>query len=226
MNSSFGQDGGTNYWGTQIETSYTYPLKKGWKANGKLSSRIFWVKDGQASEETSKKTPAMDVIRFSLAVAKNHSPFLSYGMGYLIGGEQEFGGEFTRENRLFQQVTFSQLLKGRTRLAQQIRLEERFMENGDKLRLRTKFTYELPLQGSSLDPGEWYLLGEYEILMDLRKKAVRNAFLYDNRFQMNLGRYTNRLKKIEYGLGYYLTTVSQAGTKERFWFVRFALFLN
>ncbi|AGA78779.1 DUF2490 domain-containing protein [Echinicola vietnamensis] len=224
--STFGQDGSNTYWGTQLETSYTYRLPKGWKANGKLYTRIFWAKDAQAREENSKTAPAMDVIRFSLAIAKNHSPFFSYGMGYLIGGEREYGGAFIRENRLFQQVTFSQLLKGRSRFAQQIRLEERFLENGNRLRLRLKFTYELPLQGNNLDPKEWYLLGEYEAMMNLRRQDEQSTFFSDNRFQLNFGRYTQKLKKIEYGVGYYLTDISKVADKEKFWFIRFALFLN
>ncbi|AWW31998.1 hypothetical protein DN752_18685 [Echinicola strongylocentroti] len=226
IQSSFAQGHKRDYFGTQIGTSFTYPLPRGWKANGKLYTRIFWAKDGQNNEELGKNAPAMDVIRFTLAVAKSHSPFFSYGMGYLIGGEQEFGGGYDRENRLFQQVTFSQLLKGRARLAQQIKLEERFMESGNRVRLRTKFSYELPLQGKNLDPSEWYLLGEYELLMDLRNKQARNAFFYDNRLQLNIGRYTMKMKKIEYGIGYYLTTISKSSDKEQFWFLRFGLFLN
>lgn len=217
---------GNDYVGNEVEASYTQQIKNGWKANGKLYMKVFWSPRGERERVPDQVVSERDKMRISFTVAKNHSPFLSYGFGYLYGGQEVFTDAYKSENRLYQQITFSQLLKGRIRLSEQVKLEERFFKDGNMLRLRTKFAYELPLQGKSLDPGEWYFLGVYEQLMDLRAKEKRNAFLYENRFQANAGRYTKKLKKIEYGIGYYRSIISKAGEKENFWFFRLGLFLN
>lgn len=224
IHNGYGQGG--KYLGGELETAYTQELKKGWMLNGKLYLKMFWFKDENEVSEESDEVADLNNLRLSFTVARQHSPFFSYGFGYLYGGQQAFTGDFTPENRLFQQVTFSQLVRGKARLSEQIKLEERFFESGNRMRLRGKFAYEMPLQGKNVDLGEWYLLGVYEPLFDLRPEEERNALLYEHRFQVNLGKYTLKQKKIEYGVGYYLSTVSKAGDKQEFWLVRLGIFLN
>jgi hypothetical protein len=99
------------------------------------------------------------------------------------------------EHRITQQFVFFSKAKF-IRLAHRIRLEERIFNEDFILRLRYRFSYDKPLQGETIDPGEYYGL-------------IANEFLYStnfdiddlqNRFSIGVGKVFKNKQKLQFKL--------------------------
>ncbi|MEX2514320.1 MAG: DUF2490 domain-containing protein [Cyclobacteriaceae bacterium] len=199
--------------------------EKGWKVNGKILDDLYFLQDIANRSEGLQTDLSFDQFEYSLTTAKSISPFLNLAFGYLYGDVSPFSEGSNNEHRLVQQITISQLFT-RTRLSEQIRVEERFFGRGYRTRLRIKFALEVPLEGIKLDPGEWYLVSSNETLLDLRPRMQRNAFYTENRMQVSFGKFASNRNKTEYGIGYHLARINQNGLVENYIYFRTGFYIS
>lgn len=211
--------------GWQSEFAYTVGLGKGWKVNGKILGDLFLLRDVEGDRRNTATILDLNQFEYSVTGSKSFSPFFNVAFGYLYGDVTPFAYGTRDEHRFFQQVTFSQLLH-RIRLSEQIKFEERIFSTGYRSRLRIKVAVEIPLQGVSLDPGEWYIISSNEALLDLRSSDERNAFYTENRFQLSFGKLAVNKNKFEYGFGYHRAAMNQLGDREHYLYLRTGFFIS
>lgn len=110
-------------------------------------------------------------------------PFFDEGLGY--------------EHRSMQQIGFVSYL-GERRIGHRFRAEQRFRRSGYINRFRYRLSYDFPLTGQELDPGEKYFIVSNEILFSINKE--RRGL--DNRSYAALGWFFNSKRKLETGIQY------------------------
>ncbi|MHA7814891.1 MAG: DUF2490 domain-containing protein [Pseudohaliea sp.] len=117
-------------------------------------------------------------------------------------------------NRLIQQ--FATVMRLRTmRLAHRVRTDQTFTDGEDvALRLRYRLAAELPLSGTTLEPGENYLVVSNEPIFS----AQSDEFEIENRFVLTLGRLMTRDRKVELSMDYRADKFIQDGFRHRLWF--------
>ncbi|WP_460547408.1 DUF2490 domain-containing protein [Hymenobacter daeguensis] len=121
-------------------------------------------------------------------------PRLKLGGGYTFLNTHPYGrhpvadaGTYP-EHRFYEDVTLSDTL-GRFSLAQRVRLEQRWigvpgasgpLSNSSvwqrQNRIRYQLAVEFPLQGPTLDDGEWYLTGFDEVFLNFGREITGNVF--------------------------------------------------
>ena len=82
-----------------------------------------------------------------------------------------------------------------------------------QLRLRYRFSGELPLQGQSLNEGEWYLISSAEQIASVE----RSKWEWEQRLSSAFGYYFNAKNKVEIGLDYRLDDFTQGDGRHRIW---------
>lgn len=116
--------------------------------------------------------------------------------GYMFRHEDPFeGGGFAYEHRFMQQFTFISFLRD-NRLGHRIRTEQRVKHDEFENRVRYRLSYDFPLSGQSLNPGEKYLILSNEGLTTFNTEE----FSVSNRFYVGLGWYFSSKQKFESGL--------------------------
>ncbi|MGN8226634.1 DUF2490 domain-containing protein [Gracilimonas sp. BCB1] len=153
----------------------------------------------------------------------------SYGLsaGTKIGGGYYYRlstpmvDGYQYEHRFLQQVGFVSYL-GDRRLAHRLRLEQRVRSSSYQNRLRYRLSYDFPLEGEKLDPGEKYL-----ILKDEMMTAFNNDEAdAENRASVGLGWYFNSKQKFELGLQYRTQDIFSDGGISHLFLVRTSYYLN
>lgn len=106
-------------------------------------------------------------------------------------------GQATPEHRAYQDITFASTY-GRLQLAHRLRLEQRWLGQLNEAnprqvagweyqhRARYQIEAEIPLQGPTIDDGEWYLNFFDELFISFGKNVGRNVF-NQNRISGGLG---------------------------------------
>jgi len=143
------------------------------------------------------------------------SPKLNFAASYTYQRNNPFNGNYTNEHRFWQQAIFSIPLSN-GRITNRFRFEERFIQN--KLtqqyplstRLRYQLGYNRPLQGKTLDKGEYYLNTYNEFYFSLT--GAKNAVYSENWSYLGFGLDLGKAGKIE--LGYLFQTLVRNPTKD------------
>lgn len=181
-------------------------LKNDWYLNAKIESRQLWQKgDFNGEVDTKYKYVLTD---FSLITAKKVGLNSRLAGGYLIRVED--GQLF---HRFIQQYIIVQRLSG-FRLAHRF-LSDQTFSNSEKpeFRIRYRITSEIPLNGESVDPGEFYLKINNEYLNSLQESE------YDLEIRLTplLGYDVTDSFKIETGLDYRVNSFLNKNTRHSFW---------
>ena len=126
-------------------------------------------------------------------IGKRLNPFVKVDMGYQYRIEN---GENT--HRTIQQVAILQR-SNFFRMGHRIRTDQTFFnEESILLRLRYRYTVQVPLQGTDLDPGEKYLTVSNEVIYMYQDSEDD----IENRLVASLGFYVDDNTKYEVGLDY------------------------
>lgn len=117
--------------------------------------------------------------------------------GYYYRWSEPLLDGYNYEHRFLQQLGFVSYF-GDRRVAHRVRLEQRVRSSSYQNRLRYRLSYDFPLEGERLDPGENYLI--------LKNEAM-TAFNIDeadaeNRLTGGIGWYFNNNYKFELNLQY------------------------
>lgn len=128
---------------------------------------------------------------FQFFLTKRLNPFYRVSLGYQFGFEPNNPGS----HRLIQQVSYI-VRPGNLTIGHRLRSDQTFYkEEALKIRLRYRFSLELPLQGQALDPGEFFLLASEEVLFAYQDFA----FGFENRLVFNTGFMINPSQKLQFG---------------------------
>lgn len=116
-------------------------------------------------------------------------------------------------NRFIQQ--FASVMRLRNmRLAHRVRTDQTFTDGEDvELRLRYRLAAEIPLDGTSLEPGENYLVISNEPIFSVQS----GDFEIENRFVATLGRLLSADEKLEVSIDYRTDKFIQEGFRQRLW---------
>ena len=127
-----------------------------WRINSKLEGRQIFFKNSFPKGFKQKKFNRLDV---ELMATKSVSPLQAWGGGYLI---RRADNSFT--HRFIQQYVITRRLPA-SRIAHRFRTDQTFVKDESvQLRLRYRLSWEKPLNGYELDPGEFYLKVNNEYL--------------------------------------------------------------
>ncbi|UZD22952.1 DUF2490 domain-containing protein [Algoriphagus halophytocola] len=205
LETSFAQDP-QFFTGFFPEAALTKKLKNDQKIIFKIEHQdIFYNNSGDQKDElqfTHYRTDLMGFYDFKL----NPSKSIAFGVFHRIQ-------KGANANRIIQQFAAVNRLRG-LKLAHRFRTDQTFTK-GDPLeiRLRYRLATEIPLSGSTLDPGEHYLLLSNEPIFSLQG----GEFEIENRLVLSLGKLIASSQKLEWSLDYRTDKFIQEGFRTRLW---------
>lgn len=181
-------------------------LRNDWSLNMKIESRQLFRRGGiNGIVDKNYKYVLTD---FSIIAAKKIGLNSRIGGGYLIRVEE--GG---LSHRFIQQYIIVQKLSG-FRLAHRFSTDQTFSESEKpEFRLRYRIASEIPLNGESVDPGEFYLKINNEYISSLQSLA------YDLEIRLVplIGYDITDRFKVETGLDYRVKSFISDNTKHNYW---------
>lgn len=152
---------------------------------------------------------AYDQTDIQMFVEGRLNPFFRIAAGYQY--RLEGGGE--NSHRLIQQAAFLQRMTG-FRLGHRLRTDQSlYASDAMKLRLRYRLSLEIPLEGQSLDAGEFYLLFSGEPIYSLQD-AVSDL---ETRLVGSLGYFINSSSKLEAGPDYRVEGWLDGPVRQNLW---------
>lgn len=173
------------------EFSFTWKPEGRWAYNATFSGRNIWMEGSEQLAESYNwaHLEARLFATYELFGGNN------VGGGYQYRTTDPFEAESGYEHRLMQQYAFITYTEAR-RFGHRIRSEQRIRERGTLQRFRYRLSYDFPLQGQQLDPGEPYMILSNEVLWSLAREVSE----LDNRVFVGIGWALSRKRKIETGL--------------------------
>lgn len=170
--------------------SMNHKFNHKWTLNTQILARETFNQFG--SEDISATTDRMEsktFITYSLFNQRKVS------LGYMYRSLDPFRKGRGYEHRISQQFAFlSKIIS--YRIAHRIIAEERIFKNDFIFRLRYRFSYDQPLEGEILDPGEWYLVFSNELLFSFESgdQALQN------RLSAGIGKLFKKNQKLQFSL--------------------------
>ncbi|MDD4108081.1 MAG: DUF2490 domain-containing protein [Prolixibacteraceae bacterium] len=193
--------------GTLPSLNFNKGLNKDWSLNLKAESRISFLQGEFGTNPPSDFE--FQVADFAFTTARKTGLNNSLAGGYLIRlkGSQTY-------HRLIQQFTLVRRYES-FRLAHRISSDQTFnSEEPWELRLRYRITFEIPLNGQSVDPGEFYLKLNNEYLNSWEEKEAD----LEIRLSPLTGYGFKDSNKLEFGLDYRLSSFLDGYSRNSFWF--------
>jgi hypothetical protein len=171
------------------DISVNIKLNEHYTINSKVEAfQLFLERDDADSPLWINKFEGADL---QLFITRRLNPFSRASLGYQYGFEPGDPGSHRFIQQYLQVSRFRNLTFG-----QRLRSDQTFTtDKATKLRLRSRISFEIPLQGQSLDPMEFFLLVSDEILYAYQKPSHS----LENRFVLNAGYMINPSQKLQFG---------------------------
>lgn len=181
-------------------------LQNDWSVNTKLESRQLFQK-GEINGISDKEYSYI-LTDLSLIAAKKIGLNSRIAAGYLVRLKN---GVFF--HRFIQQYVLIQRMTG-FRLAHRIMFDQTFSEAEDpEFRFRYRITSEIPLDGETINPGEFYLKLNNEYVHSLQA----SEYDLEVRLVPLIGYDISKKFKIETGLDYRVSSFINDKTKHSYW---------
>ncbi|MEZ4953131.1 MAG: DUF2490 domain-containing protein [Saprospiraceae bacterium] len=196
----------TYQFGSLPSINLNYKLKKGWSANFKIESRQL-LQRGTFNMDKDKSYEYL-LTDYSLIVAKKIGLNARLSGGYLFRFR-----EGQAIHRLIQQYTITQRLPS-LRLAHRVVTDQTFSNVDDtEYRLRYRLATEMPLNGQSADPKEFYIKISNEYLNSMQSAE------YDLEIRLVplLGYTATEKQKVEFGMDYRVNSFLEKNARHSFW---------
>jgi hypothetical protein len=143
-----------------------------------------------------------------LFMGRRINPFSSLAVGYQYGIES--GDKNT--HRIIQQYAYA-IKPGAIKWAHRIRADQTFYDDDPvKLRFRYRFSFEVPLQGLSVDYNEFYFVSTNELLYALQD----NEQEYEYRLALFSGYFFRNNNKLQFGAEYRVKSTNSSN-KQNVW---------
>ena len=183
-----------------------YKLKNDWSSNFKIESRQL-LQRGMFNSDSNRNYEYI-LTDFSLITAKKVGLNSRISGGYLLRFR-----DGNAIHRLIQQFAVTQILP-RFRLAHRVVTDQTFLPaEATEYRLRYRLATEIPLNGQSADPKEFYLKISNEYL-----NSIQNSdYDLEIRFVPLLGYAISEKHKIEFGLDYRVNSFLDQYARHSFW---------
>lgn len=196
----------TYQWGVLPSVNLNKKLKNDWSLNTKVEGRHMF-QSGEINGVFFEKNKYV-LTDFSLILAKKVGLNSRVGAGYLIRVE---GAELS--HRFIQQYIIVQKL-ARFRFAHRFLADQTISETErPQFRIRYRMTSEIPLNGESVDPKEFYVKLNNEYVNSLQAKE------YDLEIRLIplLGYGFSDILKMETGLDYRVNSFLHNSTRNSYW---------
>lgn len=150
-------------------------------------------------ENFSRPTQAQQTERVDARAFLSYSFFRKrkLSVGYMYRKTQPFEENPGYEHRLTALYSFQNYAQA-WRLGHRFMAEQRWRSSSNQLRMRYRFSGDVPLQGQKLDVNEFYFLASNEVVL----AADSESFSLENRFISLLGRQMSQHIKLEIGAEY------------------------
>jgi hypothetical protein len=193
--------------GTLPSLNLNKGINSNWSLNLKAESRLRFIQGEFGGNSTSDLN--LQLADFALSASRKTGLNNALAGGYLVRlrGEQAF-------HRIIQQFTIVKRYES-FRMAHRFSSDQTFnSDNPWELRLRYRITAEIPLNGQSVDPGEFYLKLNNEYLnswqesepdLEIRMVPLAGFVFKDS-------------NKLEFGLDYRLSSFIDGSSRNSFWF--------
>ncbi len=122
---------------------------------------------------------------------------LKIGGGYYYRWSEPLLDGYNYEHRFLQQLGFVSFI-GDRRVGHRVRLEQRIRSSSYQNRLRYRLSYDFPLEGERLDPGENYIILKNEAMTAFNADEADA----ENRLTGGIGWYFSNQYKFELNLQY------------------------
>jgi hypothetical protein len=197
----------TYLWGTLPSLNLNTGIGGDWSLNLKAETRLRFMQGEFGGSATSDLN--FQLADFALTASRKTGLNNALAGGYLIRfrGEQTF-------HRFIQQFTIVKRFET-FRMAHRFSSDQTFQsESPWELRVRYRIAAEIPLNGQSVDPGEFYLKLNNEYLNSWEEGEpdleIRFVPLAGYEFTDN--------NKVEFGLDYRLSSFIDGNSRNSFWF--------
>lgn len=172
------------------QVNVNLPLATNWRLNTKVESRPLISAGEWGSQLSDFEYRLTDL---SILAARKIGPGQSISGGYLL---RSLPGEF--RHRLIQQYAFTQTFSA-FRLGHRLVSDQTFAPTAPTIiRFRYRLSFELPFNGQSVDPAEFYLKLSHEYLNILQSRT----YDLEIRGMPTLGYLISDHSKLELGLDY------------------------
>lgn len=188
------------------EAAITKKFKNDQKILFKIEHQdILYNNSGDQRDELQYSHYRTDLMSF-YDINLNPSKSIAFGVFYRIQ-------DGANANRLIQQFASVNRLRG-MKLAHRFRTDQTFTKDEPvEIRLRYRIASEVPLSGSTLDPGEHYLIISNEPIFSLQG----GEFEIENRLAFSIGKLITSSQKLEWGLDFRTDKFIQEGFRTRLW---------
>ena len=197
-------------WQWEPEFSYTHRLGGLWKVNAKASFLQSLTTPAEAETDRQYQFDQAQVQFFATYSLRTNLK-VSGGYYFRINDPTETLG--SHNHRLAEQFAFVSQVGGR-RWANRLRLEQRFQDQGYVNRARYRVSFDVPLNGERIDPGEKYLIVSDEWLFSFTSRQSESQ----NRLYLGIGWFANPERKTEVGVQYRLGGIGSEDLSNTLWF--------
>ncbi len=178
-----------------------FKIGESWKVNSKFEGRQIFFKNPYPAGQNQKEFDRFDI---ELVATKSLDPLRAFGGGYLIRrADNSFTHRFIQQYALTRKLLTSRL-SHRFRTDQTIEKDESL-----QWRLRYRLSWEKPLNGFEIDPGEFYLKLNNEYLGILQDSKGN----LEIRGLASVGYDISDKNKIETGIDYRVENLIRSETK-------------
>ena len=202
------QDGLLLQWEPTL--SYTRKVNTRWEANIQVNAQQSLTPPIEAN---SGRRYHLNYAQTQLFATYTWRTNLKLSGGYSFRANDATETLTSHNHRLMEQLAFLSYLRGR-RWANRLRLEQRFQDKGYVSRWRYRISFDVPLNGEQLNPGEKYLVASNEWLFSFASQRRD----HQNRFYVGVGWYSQARRKIETGLQYRLGGIGTGTAEHVLWF--------
>lgn len=193
-----------------------------WNQTGKINKKFnynFFISttiDAFKTNYNNIEYPAKDLqlyIQPSIIYTLNKD--WNFAVSYTYQRNNPITQDFSNEHRLWQQAIFAHSIST-GRMTHRVRMEERFIENKItnsyplSTRARYQIGFNIPFQGKTLDPKEFYFNTYNEFYFSLT--GIKNATYSENWTYLGTGYNLGKMGKLE--LGYLLQTAVRNPQKD------------
>lgn len=154
-----------------------YELIKGFRFNSSLMQRTAFLENNEGN------FTELSFLEINHFITRKLNPIMNVSLGYKYRNNEPVDQLDVFEHRFTEQLAYTHLDR-RLRLVSRVRLEQRIRSTNYANRYRYRLSFDAPLRGEKIDPGEFFIVGSSELLYEDLKGGSNT---WENRLSGSLG---------------------------------------